>query len=340
MANEPELNIRKRRLEGMRLMEGFPALRALGGALLVLAGVVAFFGVSFGVAAVLIIVAGGGAVLALAVLGHRFRSSDYAVFLVGVIVLGAVAVGPPAGSETVTYSATRAQVPESAVSLTVSADVGSVFVGFSNDPGLAYQVNFTRNSWISTLGSPGADVVENSTGNGVFSLSVGSTWSSVSVLIGSGYALGVSASTGTGSIHFDADGSESLGNVTLKTSTGSTNVALHSATIQSLSVTTGTGSVAITSSALKAAGPSTPISVATSTGSVNVNAGLAGDDAVALVASTSLGSISHTLSGFDVTEDTSTSLRATAGDPLTAPLSFEMTVTANLGSVNLNVGFV
>lgn len=324
----------------MQRTEGFPILRLLGGALLVLAGIFAFYGVGLGVAGVLVLVGGGAVVLVAVVLGHKFRRSDFALFAIGILVLGAVTVGYPAGVETTTYSATRAQVPQSGISLTVTADVGSVSVGFTDAADVAYQVTFTRDSWMSSLQPAGTDTVENSSANGVFALSVGTTWSSVAVLIGSGYPLDVTATTGTGSIQFDASGVDSLGNVTLRTSTGSANVALHSASIQSLSVTTGTGSVNVASSMLKAAGPSTPISITASTGSVNVNAALASQDAVTLSATTSLGSVTHTLSGFTITEQTGTTLRATAGDPQSAPFSFAMTVTASLGSVHLDISFV
>lgn len=316
----------------------FPALRAVGGVLLLLAGIFGYFGVGFGASAILVLVLGGAVVLVAAVLGHRPRPADVGIFLVGVLVLGAVSYGYSAGSQVATYSAPTSQVPAHTISLTVSADTGSISVGFTERAGVAYQVNFTRQTWLPNFSGTGVNTVTNSTANGVFHLDVESTWSAVSVVVGRGYALDVQATTSVGSIDMEAPGSSTLGNVTLVSSTGSINAVIDSPTVQNLELRAGTGSVNLVSHGLGAAGPAVPVTLAASTGSVSVSMTLASQTAASLTASTSLGSISQSLRGFTITQDTHNNLVATVGDYQSAPRSFAITVTASLGSIELNIG--
>lgn len=317
----------------------FPVLRLLGGALLVLAGVFAYFGVGFGSWGVLVFVAGGGVALAAVLLGHRFRPADMAIFVVGVLALAAVTAWYPTGISMTSYSATRDQVPSPEISLAVSSSGGSVSIAYTHDAGVAYEVNFTRQPWLTSFEPPGGDSVTNSTEGGAFTLTVDSTWSAVSITVGSGYVLSVDATTGTGSISMSVPSGETLGNVSLASSTGSVSADIGSATVESLRMQASTGSVSLAANGLRAAGPSTVVSLSTSTGSVSATLSLPPEDAVSLTASTSMGSISHTLHGFVVTHETASSLQATAGDVSMAAESFAVSATASLGSVDLNIGF-
>jgi len=318
----------------------FPILRVLGGALLVLAGVVAYMGIFLGASALLLLVFGGGVVVVVAFLGHRPRPLDLATFVVGILALGAVSAGYAPGSQVVTYSATRAQLQSTAISLTVSASFGSVSVGLLNRSDFAYQVNFTRQGWISPISGPGSDSVTNSTVGGVFNLNVSSAWSAVTVLVGRGYPLDVTVSTGAGSIALVAPGSLALRSVSLHSSTGSVSAVIDSPNIRSLVLRADTGSVSLVAHRLGAAEQHVPITLSASTGSVSMNLGILSPDAVSITASTSLGSLSHSLSGFTVTQNTNNNLAATAGDTALAARSFTITATASLGSVDLTVGFV
>ena len=317
---------------------GFPILRALGGAFLVLAGLFAYFGVGFGVSAILLLVVGGAIVLVAALMGFRFRPSDVGVFIIGVLVLGAVSAGYSSGPLVVTHSATRAEVGSNSISLVASTDAGSITIGFTDRPNIAYQVNFTRQAWAYSFSGSGTDTISNSTTNGVFDLNLGSTWSAISVVIGRGYHLDLYATTGAGSINLNARGEEALGVVSLQSSTGSVNAIVDSSALQSLELRADTGSVNLASQNLAAAGPSVPITLATSTGSISAT--ITTHDAVSLTASTSLGGISRNLNGFVITQDSRTNLQASAGNLQTAQQSFSITATASVGSVDLNIGFV
>ena len=318
----------------------FPILRAFGGALLISAGILAYLGIGFGVSAILILVVGGAVALIVALSGHRSRPADFAVFIVGVLVFGAVTAGYTPGTQVATYSATRSQVPNTTIMLDVTSSGGSIAIGFTDRADVAYQVNFTRQLWTSSFSPPGTDTVTNSTAGSVFHLSVGSTWSEISVVLGKGYTVDVDAETGTGSISLQVPAGIAARNVTLHSSTGSVDAAVDSLVVQSLKLQADTGSVSLVSHNLGAAGPSVPISVSTSTGSVSVSLNIASQDAVSVSASASLGSVSHDLRGFTITQATSNSLAATAGNVQTASQSFVITASASLGSVDLSIGFV
>ena len=103
----------------MKRSSGFPFLRVFGGALLILAGILGYLGVGFGASAILILVAGGVVVLIAAFMGHRARPADIGIFIVGVLVLGVVSAGYSVAPQTVSYSATRAQLHSTALSLLV-----------------------------------------------------------------------------------------------------------------------------------------------------------------------------------------------------------------------------
>lgn len=323
----------------MRRSASFPYLRVFGGALLVLAGFMAYYGAGIGPSAILLLVVGGVVVLVAAVTGHRARPLDVCIFILGMLVLGTISSGYSGGMSTVTYSATRSQVHSNAMSIDASASTGSITVGFTNRPDIAYQVNFTKPGWAFSFAGSGEDTIANSTSNGVLHLDVNSAWSSVSVLLGTGYSYDIEATTGTGSISMDALG-VALGNVTLHSSTGSVNAIIDSPAIQSLRLQADTGSVNLVSHTLGAAGPSVPVTLITSTGSIDLSASLVSGSAASVTATTTLGSVSQDLRGFTVTQSTTTSLAATAGNIQTAPRSFVITATASLGSVNLNIGFV
>ena len=308
--------------------------------MLVLAGLVAYYGVSIGASAALLLVLGGAAVVFIAVLGHRPRPWDVAIFIVGILALGVVSAGYASGPQLVTYSGTRSQVHSNAISVAVTSDTGSVSVGFSNRISLAYQVNFSTPGGLFFFGGPGANTVSNTTRNGVFNLKVGSTWSGVSVLLGRGYFLDIQVTTSTGSIDLEAPGAETLQNVSLHSSTGSVNAVVDSSALTSLVLRADTGSVNLVSHHLGAAGSRVPITLSASTGSVSMNLGLVSKDAVSLTASTSIGSISQSLNGFSITQNTRTNLAATAGSIGSAPNSFLITASSSLGSVDLTAGFV
>jgi len=66
----------------------FPVLRVLGGILFVLAGAAYYFGITVAFSAPLVFIVAGAAVVLLALIGHRARGGDVAIFVIGLLVLG------------------------------------------------------------------------------------------------------------------------------------------------------------------------------------------------------------------------------------------------------------
>lgn len=324
----------------MRRSLSLPVLRILGGALLVLAGFFSYFGIGLGASAVLVIVVGGVVVIAAAFLGHRPGPGDVAIFIVGALVLGAVTAGYSPNLHSATYSALRSQIAAGAISVVITSSGGSIDIGFTDSPDLAYQVNFTQQGWVPSFAGPGTDTVSNSTSNGRFTLDVGSSWSAITVTLAKGYNVDVQATTGTGSISFQGGTDSDLRNVSLRSSTGSVDAVIDSNTVKRISLQADTGSVSIVSHSLGASGPKIPVSLSTSTGSVSASLFLESKDSAYLTASTSLGSISQSLSGFAISQDSRTELVAMAGDYQNSQNSFSISATASVGSININIGFV
>jgi len=317
----------------------FPYLRVIGGVLLILAGVFAYYGVSVGPPAALIFLLGGVLVVVISVSGHRPRPIDAGVFVIGLLALSGIAIGynPSYGSsQTLHYSATPAQIPDNSLFLTVSASTGSVKVSFTNDANLAYAVTFARPASPIPFVPPGPAAVANSTRGGTYFLNVTSGAWAVSILLNSRYSTGMTVSTDTGSVSLDATGNESLTDVSLWTSTGSVNAMVDSPSILGLNLTTETGSVSLTSHHLGAGGRHVPVLLTANTGSVSISATLSAG-AATVSASTDLGMVSHQLSGFTVMQSSPRTLEAAYGDSTSARDSFVITAQTNLGSVDVTL---
>ena len=316
----------------------FPLFRALGGALLVVAGLFAYYGVNLGVSSILLIVAGGVVLIAAVAVGHRPRFWDVALFAVALLVLSGVTAGyAPSGGHTATYSASRSQLQTDSVSLVVSSSAGSVDVAFTDRTDVAYQVNFTRPLGVFSIWPSGPDTLTNSTSGGRFNLKATTSGSEVKVLLGRGYSVDLDVNAGSGSIRLTATGNEELHNVTLSAGAGSVSVVIDTSTITNLKLNSGAGSVSLSSSHLGVQGKGVPVTVNSGAGSVSVSVTVPGGEAVSLTAGTGLGTLSHSLTGFTLSEDTETNLVGVAGNPATASNSLTMNVRTGVGSVNVQV---
>jgi hypothetical protein len=163
----------------------------------------------------------------------------------------------------------------------------------------------------------------------------------ISVEIGAGYILNITASTGTGSVNVRSLAGETLGVVSLQSGTGSVNGNLTSRSIGAIRFEAGTGSVSLSSNHLAPSGARVPISLKTGTGAVDLNMKLTGGTAVSLTASAGLGSVNHNLQGFLVsTQSSRSNLEATAGDISGAATSFVIQLSTGTGSVTVDSQFL
>lgn len=318
----------------------FPILRVLGGASFLLAGLMAFYKVILGPSVFLLFILAGAVVILVALSGTRPRPGDIALFILGIIVLGAASAGYTSTTPTITtYSATTAQVHANKIALTIRAAAGSVSIFFLDRSNLAYEINFTQP--FGSFSVPfvnGQNSVTNSSNGGVFSLRITSSFPSVDVFLRHGYFVNISAITDTGSLSLATSGNEEFGSITLSTSTGSINAMLDTTTISALDLQTSTGSINLESNHFGTTARGVPVTLSTSLGSVGARLVVPNDIAVSLSATTNLGSINHDLAGFSVSQDTRTNLVASAGDASILPYSFVISSSTNLGSQNLKIG--
>lgn len=325
-----------------------PILRILGGLFFILAGLAYYLGVTIASSASLIFIAAGVVVVVLALFGHRARGGDVALFVIGLLVLAAFispGIGPGTSvSDRISHSAGKAAVSARQIDLVASADVGSISVSYSSRGDLAYQVNFTRSPFPFGLwpgASPYASLT-NETRGGELELNATARSYDVSVSIGTGYVLNVTASTGTGNVELKALAGETLGAVSLQSGTGSVNANLTTKSTGSVRLETGTGSVSLSSNHFAPNGARVPVSLKTGTGSVDLKMKLPNGTAVSLSASAGFGSVSHNLQGFLVNQESSTgsNLVATAGDVNTASSSFVVQLSTGTGSVSVTSRFL
>jgi hypothetical protein len=325
-----------------------PILRILGGLFFVLAGLAYYLGITIASSFSLLFIAAGAAVLVLALLGHRAHGGDVAVFVIGLLVLGVFitpGVGAPGSAvgQRVSHTVPRSGVSTQQIDLIASADLGSIDIFYSNRSDLGYQVNFTRSSFPFGLftGSRPSTSLSNETRGGVFTLNATARSYDISLAIGMGYLLNISAATGTGSINVSSLVGERLGTVSLQSGTGSVNANLTSLSIGGISLQAGTGSVNLHSNHLAPTGARVPITLKTGTGSVDLEMKLASKTAVSLEASAGLGNVNHNLQGFSISSQSSRSdLVATAGDINNAATSFVVQLSTGTGSVTVNSQFL
>lgn len=327
--------------------EGSRVVRALGGLFFVLAGLAYYFAVTVEYSIALLLVAGGAAVFLLALLGHRASPGDTAVFVLGLLVLGAFVtpglVTGGAGGERLTYTVPRSGISAEQVDLVATTDVGSVSVSYTDDSAVGYQVNFTSSAFPFSIFSgvaPYASLTNESVGD-VLLVNASARAYDVSVSVWSGYPLNITASTGTGSVDVKASAGQRLGDVSLESGTGSVSADLTSLSVGAISLQTGTGSLSLSSSHLAPNAQRLPIGLQTGTGSITLDVDLAGGTAATIGATAALGGVSHNLVGFTVDPQTTKSnLIASAGDMASAQGSFEVKASAGTGSVTVDARLV
>jgi len=328
------------------LASSFPVLRILGGLLFILAGLAYYLGITIAFSAAVVFIAAGAAVVLLALLGHRARGGDIAIFIIGLLVLGffltpGIGAGTQASS-LVSHSEPKTALSAKQIDLLATTDVGSINVFYATNSDLAYQVNFTRTPFPFGFftGLPSTSLT-NQTAGSTFTLNATAHSYAISIAIGTGYLLNVTATSGTGSVSIRGLSSQRLGSVTLQSGTGSIDGNLTSLSIGGISLQAGTGSVDLNSNYLAADGPKVPITLKTGTGSISVDMRLLNGTAASIDASSPLGGVSHNLQGFSVSSLSSrSSLQASAGDVNTAAASFVVQASTGTGSISVDARFL
>ncbi len=319
-------------------MPNFPVLRVVSGVVFVLAGLVAYFRINIGVLGLIFIVAGGG-IIALTLLGHKAQGGDVALFIISVLVLAVAGTNfVPIGTSQVNYSGQRSAISVNRIDVSASTSIGSVELLFSTNSSLGYEVSFIRTSFLGFFPFAGYNYTFNDrTSNGVLHLNASAAAADIRITIGVGYLTNIDLSSATGSVSLSAPYNQSFGAVSLSSNTGSVDANMVARNISSLSMNTNTGSVDLTTAYFSASGPRIPVRLSANTGSVSISMRIPASNALALNATTSLGSISHNLPGFTLTQSTNRLLLASTGNVETASNSFVVSASTDTGSVSVQI---
>jgi hypothetical protein len=341
-------------LTGERLtvyLAGIPYLRILAGAIFVLAGLFAYFGITFGVSIALVLVIAGTVVIILTLVGHRAYPIDIAVFVVALIILGGIASGyvvvnnnnPISGPSTIqyTYLRTGATSRIDSIFLLANTNSSSINIQFSDNSSLLYQVQFIRGSsgipfFLPVFGGRDTYDVTNVTRGGMLFLNASASYRSISVTLPSGYLTNINASTGAGSIKIVSSHEENIGVVSLSTGAGSIDANISSNHIRGIALSTGAGSANLKSDFLGPNQSKVPISISTGSGSASLDVKVPKNSSVSIGASTGFGSISHTLSSdFSISQSSNSNFVASEGNVNSTSTSFEISLSTGAGSVSI-----
>lgn len=283
----------------------------------------------------------GAAVIIVGLAGHRVQGWDVALFIIALLVLAAATSGLaiPSNNHLYSYSATKTQINVSQIDVNAKAGFGSININFSDSNQLAYQVAFSR-----YVGFPfffvGGDqnfTLTNQTRDGILILNATSSLTSITITLGSGYLVNINATSSTGSVSLNTAKDENFGSVYLNTGTGSVNAMIDAQNISGIHLQTGTGSINLRSDYLSPSSTRIPISVSTGTGSTNLDLKIPNTVAVGINASNGVGSLSHNLQGFTISQSSSNRLEATSGNISNATRSFLIGVSSGTGSISLNI---
>lgn len=319
-------------------MPNFPILRVVSGVVFVLAGLVAYFRISIGVLGLIFIVAGGG-IIALTVLGHQAQGRDVALFIISVLVLAAAGTSfVPIGAGQVNYFGQRSAISVNRIDISASTSLGSIEFSFSTNSSLGYEVSFIRTNFLGVFPFTGYNYTfTDRTSNGMLHLNASAAAADIRITIGEGYFTNIDLSSATGSVSLSAPYNQSFGSVSLSSNTGSVDANMVARNISSLTMNTNTGSVDLVTSYFAASGPRIPVKLSANTGSVSISMKIPASNALSLNATTSLGSISHNLPGFTLTQTANRLLVASTGNIDTASNSFVVSASTDTGSVSVQI---
>lgn len=318
-------------------------IRIFSGLVFILAGLLAFYKISFGAPFALVFVFGGILILVAVLLGSRVHYGDVALFVVSLLLLGAVTSGinpQSTGAIVKDYTISSTDLSNvNGIQVYSNTQTGSISVQYSNNTSLGYEVKFTSGLFFSF--NPFANLysysLTNSTKNGILVLNASTNYLDIQITLGQHYFTNIAASTGTGSVQLNSPPNVAIGNLSLEAGAGSINVNIQSKNVSQIYLNAGTGSINFEANYLQPLEQKVPLRLSTGTGSLNFRANIPSATAVSLNASTGFGSLSDTLPGFTVNHTSENRLSATNGNVNSASKSFLISLSTGTGSLNVEI---
>ncbi len=277
-------------------------LYASGGLLLILAGILAYYEMTYRHTLIIATILGGGALIALG-LARRTPSAKAAfVFVLSIAVfgiLGSGIVGAP--METVeTYTVTVDQYPTDAINLEAVATTGNIHLSFTEDENILYRVNFTKTFWSWPFWEEPKAELTNTTRDGQLYLNATANTANIDILLGPNMRHDINIRTTTGNVRLEAPSTTEIRVAYLKATTGNVHAVLTgSVHFRGLEARATTGNVKVEID-IPALEEDSSILAKATTGNVRLNLGIGGDLGCDLTASTTMGDIDVEAEGFTV----------------------------------------
>lgn len=297
--------------------------------------------INLGLSLALVLVFAGVLVMIIGYLGRRAKPIEVALLVIALIVFaGVVSTVSYSASGTKTYSASKSQISVSRIAINASSKFGSISVRFSGNADLGYQVVFTQTEipFFQVFGNNSISLT-NVTRDGTFFLNANASNAGITITLGAGYFVSIDADTGTGSVDINSSSlGQEFGGLSLSTGTGSISAQIDSSNVSSIDMSTGTGSVSFDSTYLAPSRNAVPLTLSTGTGSLSFYAMIPATAGANISATDGFGSISRSLTGFNVIQSSNNQLNAAEGSMKGSSFAIELSV--GTGSLSVTCSLV
>ncbi len=323
----------------MYVMRGINALLyASGGILFIIAGVLAYYEVTYRHTLIIATVLGGGVLIVLGLIRRPPSVKAAFVFALGVAVfgiLGSDIVGAPL--ETVeTYRVTVDQYSTDAVYLEAFATAGNIQLSFSEDDNILYEINFTKTFWSWPFWEEVKAGLTNTTRNGLLYLNATADAGNIEILLGSNMRHDISLKTISGNVRFEAPPTSEIGAIYLRATSGNIRAVIKDSThLRGLEARATTGNVKLELD-IPTLEEDGSILATTSTGNIRLELGIGDDLGCNLTAETKTGDIDVYAEDFTVLEANGRHHGQTANYPQ-ASVKLTVTLETTTGNIDAEV---
>jgi len=287
----------------------------MGALFLILAGFVVISGATFPSALPILLVVGGGIIIAAVLLGFSPAFPALAVFLVSIVALGLAASGPQGltpFTTTEVYELTTSQATVEEATVVCRVSTGTIKVSFTSNETQIYRIVFTK--YYSIFYQPTVNF-NYTVKNKELTIDASSSTAVVDIIINQNIESSFNLTTATGSIRVEAPTiAPKVKKMTLATTTGDVWVNITStAKLERLAATTTTGQVeAYIKSSFQS--KDATVQLSTTTGRVKMDLNITNIESD-IEASTTTGTINaNNVTGFTVLSRTKTSFHAQTRD--------------------------
>lgn len=301
----------------------------------VLAGVVSLGGLYVSSAFGLSLLAAGVVLIFYAVARPKGAIRGAGVLVAGILVLGvatSAGFGVAVPNTTLTFTATRAQVPQHSFVLSATTGGGGINVSYSTDNSIAYRVTFRYPSGRSAF--PSLTIVprlRNSTSDDVFYLNLNGAGARIDVVLGKGYAYNVSLRAGAGNVVFTQGIGQQVRRLDCASDAGNTAVLVFSVPV--VTCRTGAGNI---NASIRLSSASGTAALTASAGNVHLDLQADLGVGVWLRGESSLGNVvPRGVEGMNISSQSVALFEAQTADYSNLAYQYQVTCSTSLGNIDI-----